>query len=185
MNFARFLLAVSCFFLLAPGMAVAIEPGFYELLVEALSHRPSAACAFASVEVVGHPEGFEGALPSPELELGVLEPWREALALDRGWNLGIAWRGVIRRRCLMPVAPTPGDRFADQIWVFGIALCGHLVEVPEAVYVKRYHADNTHAGWSLLTESERREAKVAEIRRRLARHPAQALAALAALASES
>ena len=161
-----------------------ITSRFYERLVRALKGRKSAALAFGSLQVVDHPDGFEGALPSPELELGVLEPWREALALDQAWNLGIAWRGVVRRRCLLPVAPTPGDRFADQIWVFGIALTGHLVEVPEAVYVKRYHSGNTHGEWSHLTERERYEVKAAEIRRRLGRRPNEVSAALAILAEQ-
>ncbi len=161
-----------------------VPPGYFELLVEALATRPTAGLAFGRIRAVGLGE-TEHELPGPPCELGLRPPWQEAIRLDREWNLGIPWRGVVRRRHLRPILPTSGDRFADQIWVFGIALEAHLVEVPEAVYLKRYHGGNTHGRWPALEGEERRAVKEREIRRRLGRRPEEREAALVALAGKA
>lgn len=160
-----------------------IAPGYYERLMETLDREPRCGLAFGRVRSVGRPGIHLHAMASPPVPLGTREPWREALELDARWNLGIAWRGVVRRELLLPMVATPGDRFADQIWVFGIALVAHLAERRDAIYVKRYHGRNTHGAWRRLTPEERAEAKAAEIRRRLD-EPA-ASEALAELASET
>lgn len=148
-----------------------IADGYHQSLMDALHRRPSAGLAFGRIRTEGKPGGDVEAMAGPPIPLGREEPWREALALDTAWNLGVAFRGVIRRERLLPILPTPGDRFADQIWVFGIALASHLVEVPDALYIKRYHERNTHGSWAPLTPSQRRAAKLAEIRRRLCHNP--------------
>ena len=157
-----------------------ITPGYYERLQAVLDRLPSAGLAFGRIRSIGRPRRYLQSMARPPIPLGRDEPWREAIELDRRWNLGIPWRGVVRRELLLPMAPTPDDRFADQIWVFGIALAAHLAEAPDAIYVKRYHARNTHSDWAELTPEERRSAQVAEIRRRVS-DPAVAAAARMAL----
>ncbi len=159
-----------------------ITDGYYEKLIAALDAHPSAGLAFGPLDAVGwkgpDPVRFE----RPPLVLGRRPPWREALELDRAWNLGIPYRGVIRRRLVAPVPATPGDRYADQIWVFGIALRAHLVEAPTALYIKRYHAANTHMVWRQLEGEDRRLALLAQVRARLRGRPGPRRAAEAELA---
>ena len=160
-----------------------ISSGHYESLVSALHDQPAAGLAFPKLHAVREGED-DIDLGSPPFELGKRPPWGEAIALLREWNLGVAWRGVVRRRYLRPMLATPNDAWADQIWVFGIAVEAHLVEVPEAVYRKRYHDSNTHGNWARLLAQELHDLQVAEIDRRLCR-PNERASALAALASET
>ncbi len=160
----------------------AIHPGYYELLVDALRSRPGAGLAFPRLVAVraDEPDAEHPVAPMP---LGRWEPWREAIELDERWNLGVPWRGVVRRRHLFPMLPTPGDRFADLVWVFGIALATHLVEVQEAVYRKRYHRSNTHLAWAPLPPDELLHLKLAEADRRLGDRPDELAAARAAISA--
>jgi hypothetical protein len=87
----------------------------------------------------------------------------------------------VRRRLVRPIPPTGEDRYADLVWVFSMALAAHLVEVPDALYVKRYHQTNIHTDWQPLSISERLTAFRPEIESRLEGMPEQRDAALAAL----
>lgn len=161
-----------------------ITPNYYESLVFALHDHPTAGLAFPRLRAIR--EGADDVdHRNPPFELGARPPWEEAIALWRDWNLGVPWRGVVRRRYLRPMLPTPGDMWADQIWVFGIALEAHLVEVPEAVYHKRHHAANTHGDWTRLPPETVLRLQRREIERRLGRRPDERAATLAALASEA
>lgn len=160
----------------------AITPGYYEKLIRALDACPSAGVAFGVIDTVGLSEGTAvQRLAGPPIELGRRAPWMEAIELDRTWNLGVPYRGVVRTRLMRPIPPTQGDRFADQIWVFSLALAAHLVQVPDAVYVKNYHPANTHSAWPPLSGTERAAALEVEIRERLSYDPAAMRAALDAL----
>lgn len=164
-----------------------ISSGYYESLVSALHDHPIAGLAFPRLRAIREGEDDVDHGPPP-FDLGERPPWEEAIALRREWNLGVPWRGVVRRRYLRPMLATPDDVWADLIWVFGIAVEAHLVEVPETVYRKRYHDSNTHGDWTPLPAEEVLRLQLLEIERRLRRRPnerAAALAALAALASDS
>ncbi len=161
-----------------------ILSGHYETLVSALHDHPDAGLSFPKLRVIR--EGTEETEHRPPpFTLGERPPWREAIDLQRKWNLGVPWRGVIRRRYLRPMLATPGDVWADLIWVFGIAVEAHLVEVPEAIYLKRYHSSMTHGGWAPLSDDEVLSLQLVEVERRLRRRPAERTAALAALEAES
>ncbi len=151
-----------------------IDPGYYEALEKALDANPKVGVAFGKVDAIGlngNPERQR--MASPGIPLGVRAPWREALDLDRDWNLGIPYRGLIRAKLLSLVPVTPGDNYADQIWIFSLALISHLIEVPQAIYVKRYHSRNTHTQWRQLTGAERKVALMREVQLRLGNnHPA-------------
>lgn len=141
-----------------------VEPGYYEKLVAALDANPHAGLAFGSLVAAGK-RSRQQKLVSAPFPLGHSTPWLEAILLQRYWNmnLGIAFRGVIRRGVLGPIHPTPADEYADLMWVFGMALKAFMVEVPGAVYLKRYYAANTHGHWQPLTAAQRKALLVAEI----------------------
>lgn len=155
-----------------------IAPGHYERLVSALNTRPSAGLAFPTLRRRGI-GGDDLDHAHPPFALGARPPWEEAIALRQTWNLGIPWRGVIRHRYLRPMLATPGDVWADLIWVFGIALETYLVEVPEAVYFKRYHDANTHGDWAPLPAEDMLRLQLAEVERRLGGQPDEEAAAAA------
>jgi hypothetical protein len=141
-----------------------IEAAYYEKRVSALDANSAAGLAFGSLFFEGGP------FPAPELQpalpfrTGESAPWMEAIDLDRRWNLGIPFRGVIRREILRPIPAAPGDRFADKLWVFSLALSSHLTEVRDAVYFKRIHARNTYVGWRKYGLGERKALLAAQIR---------------------
>jgi hypothetical protein len=141
-----------------------ISAGYYERLVDALDEHASAALAFGSLLFVGLDHEVPWVHPPPPIALGIDRPEYEAVVLARDWNLGVPFRGVFRREWARPVPPTRDDCFADQVWVFGMALSGRVVEARDAVYVKRFHADNTHKTWTPLSATEYADAYAGEIR---------------------
>lgn len=147
-----------------------ITPGYYEKLVAALDSHPGAGLAFGPIIAEGRRHHQPSRFPSPPFALGSFEPWLEAIKLERRWNLGIPFRGVIRQAILRPISPTPGDQFADQVWVFGMALAAHLLEVPDAPYIKRFHPGNTHGRWRYPSLDEREVQLITEIRHVLGTH---------------
>lgn len=142
-----------------------VSPEYYEKLVSALDNNPDAGLAFGSLIAEGGRYSQPTQFPPPQIQLGMLEPWMEAIELESMWNLGIPFRGVIRKTILRTIPPTHADQFADQIWVFGMALSAHLIEVPDAMYLKRYHAGNTHDLWSEPALEDRKTQLITEIRR--------------------
>lgn len=124
-----------------------IETAYYEKLVSALDQHRSAGLAFGALLFEGGPFPVPEMQPALPFRTGEFAPWVEAIDLDRQWNLGIPFRGVIRREILRPIPAAPGDRFADKLWVFSLALSSHLIEVRDALYFKRIHARNTYVGW--------------------------------------
>lgn len=157
-----------------------ITPLYFEKLVAALDRNPSAGISFGSLDAI-YQDGTRVVHPPPPFPLGQRPPWVEALELDQRWNLGVPYRGVVRRRLARPIPATAEDRYADLVWVFSMALVAHLVEVPDALYVKRYHHKNTHTDWSPLSSAERLAAFRPEIEARLRGTPEDRDAALAAL----
>ena len=133
-----------------------LGPDYHARLVAALDAHPWAVIAFGSLIAEGGPFKRQTRFASPPMALGQRAPWQEAIDLEAGWNLGVPFRGVIRRSALRPIPPAPGDQFADQLWIFSMALAGHLIEVPDARYFKRYHAGNTHGQWQAPGLEERR-----------------------------
>jgi hypothetical protein len=147
-----------------------VSAGHYEALLGALHDQPDAGLAFPHLRAVFE-NGDEFDHRPPPFPLGSRPPWEEAIRLRAEWNLGVPWRGVVRRRHLRPMIPTPGDVWADAIWVFGIALETHLVHVPDVVYRKRYHDTNTHGAWARPSASDVYRLQRREIDRRLGGQP--------------
>lgn len=160
-----------------------ITKNYYEKLVDALDQNPSVGVSFGIINALNVPnEPKSITLSSPKIILGQLEPHIEAISLYKDWNLGIPYRGVIRKEILKPIPKTPNDLFADLIWVFGHALKNYLIEVPDAIYIKNYHSDSAHANWKSLDRAL--SPKVInkllkkEIMRRLLFHPIKCTKAL-------
>ena len=147
-----------------------IGPGYYEELIAALDVMPSAGLAFGVIEKLDLKRNQQTRSPTVPIPLGVKPPWKEAIHLDLHWNLGIPYRGVVRQQFNAPLPLFPHD-FADQVWVFGIALQTYLVEVPTAVYLKQYHENNTHSTWKPLVGEQRLDVLLSEIEARLADQP--------------
>jgi hypothetical protein len=141
-----------------------VTAGYYERLVLALERFPKAAIAWGPIVMLGDVWVPPSGLAGPPIELGVDRPEYEAIALAGSWNLATAVHGVFRRAWARPLPAMRGDRFADQVWVFGLGLSGHLVEVGDAIYVKRHHPDNTHPEWEPLGTVERLDAYLREVR---------------------
>lgn len=149
--------------------------GYFDLMVSALDDNPERSLAFPSIykrvtrgrflkrEIA--PVRF----PSPPLKLGQSPPVAEALAMLDSWNLGLAWRGVFRTRLARPLPPI--DDAPDQIWTFSMALAGSLVEVPDAIYLKRFHRQSAHRRMTIEPPSRLTGLFRSEIEVRLANDP--------------
>jgi len=141
-----------------------IEPGYYEKLIEALDTNPDAGLVFGIIIAVGNSPA-PVTLPSPPFQLGKSLPWLEAILLERYWNLGIPFRAVIRKEILRPIPLSSSeDPHEDMLWVFSMALTTFMLEVPDAVYTKRYHPNNTHTRWQLPSHEERKFQLATQVR---------------------
>ncbi len=147
-----------------------IETGYYEKLIAALDQNPHVGLAFGSMVATGDSllhgkiSAPRGKIPSPPFKLGKTTPWIEAILLESYGHIGVSIRGVMRRETLRLIAQTPDDRFADLSWIFGIALKTYMLEVPDAIYTKRYYSHSTHSRWKILSAQEHKNILDSEIR---------------------
>ena len=141
-----------------------IGPRYYQRLLRAFAKKPEIGISFG--QIVGTRSSSEPPIwfrPPPKIPLEEA-PWKVAIELDKQWNLGIPFRGVIRRELLTQFDTSLPESFSDQIWVFSMALRRHITEVPDCVYLKRYHPTNTHTVWPKLTHEERYKQLLTQIR---------------------
>jgi len=132
-------------FAILPQDDVALED-YYTRLMQVLDSHSKFGIAIGTVVIDGlYPELKE--FSPPPIPLGVSEPLREAVELEKKWNLGIPFRGVIRSEFLIEIDENDSDDFMDQLWIFSILLKTHLISVRDAIYIKRYHKHNTHTKW--------------------------------------
>lgn len=131
-------------------------PGALERLIDALEKDPGAVLAYGPTRAVNLNGDHlpERDRPKPH---GIPQdrPWSLGVALDmfwEGWFDG-AFKGLIRQGALasppLPIRSTRDQIFPERAWLFALSLRGHFRFVPSATYVKRFHADSTHAGWSI------------------------------------
>jgi len=73
-----------------------------------------------------------------------------------------AFRGLTRAYALREAGPIPTndvDNFGvDVCWLTGIARAGEVIHVPQALYQKRYHSNNTESKWWAWTKEARLKA---------------------------
>ncbi|MGE3840531.1 MAG: glycosyltransferase family 2 protein [Vicinamibacterales bacterium] len=124
---------------------------YVSTLVSALEAAPDALLGFGVMQSVddgrGKSDGFE---PPPLMDGEAWSP-RVAARLLMTWSAGAAFRGVFRRDAIVGnhlfIERTPTLSRADIYWVFGVALLGSLLFVPETWCRKHYRADGASAGW--------------------------------------
>lgn len=148
-----------------------ITEGYYEKLIKAHIENRNCGLSFGIIEAKNVPNKEKSIIfKSPNIALGRDISWKEAIILEKKWNLGIAYRGVVKRKLLKPIIKTRDGIFADVYWVFGIALKQNLIEVSDALYIKNYHQKSAHANWGerayALSTEEKFEIMKKEVFRR-------------------
>lgn len=123
-----------------------IEPGYLAALLDQAQRSPRAAVVYSDIGIIGDGQrGFR--IPSV-----VGTPLQRQMAMLRHHYSAAAIRGLTRvsaLRLVPPISGNPvGDFAADTVWCARLATAGDLVRVPEMLYRKRYHAQNTHSKWN-------------------------------------
>ena len=81
----------------------------------------------------------------------------DALSLDFHRRFLGGFKGVVRaaaiRSAELTIRPTPTLVNSERLWLFGLALVGGFVFVPESVLIKRYYADSTHRTWQVSAQT--------------------------------
>jgi hypothetical protein len=136
------------FFCWLPQDDVLMSDRYFEPLIEALDRDPGVAVAL--------PAGFSvhgrGRLRRrPEFLVrrrSVLRAERDGGGVDFSINsrlpvsLGFIWKGTFRRSMARPMPAVRQGTSSDVAWAFSMALAGGIVEVPDAIYLKRLHSQS-------------------------------------------
>jgi len=123
-----------------------MEPQYVQALVEAMQERPAAAVVYTDIGVFGLAGGVahQDSVTGPAL-------LRLEDMIRRHYS-AVAYRGLTRVSALSQVAPMSGntalDFAADTIWMTRLATVGELIRLPQVLYRKRIHTDNTHLKWN-------------------------------------
>jgi GT2 family glycosyltransferase len=130
-----------------------LEDGYLAALLAAAEANPNAAVVYSDIQSFGTRDGV---IRQPTI---AGSPFERQIGLLRDHFKAVAFRGLTRvsaLRSILPMAGNPCEDFAaDTVWMARQALVGDLVRVPQALYRKRYHANNTHMQW-LAWSYERR-----------------------------
>lgn len=126
-----------------------IDTTYVDRCVDALERSPDAVGATGDIECVEGEDLIEVPnQPMPDLDDHAAT--HRAHQLLFGWNLGVAFRAVFRTERTVPLLHTDDeDRWADIVWLYGLALDGPMVRAHEAVYRKRFYRTSTHRAWGL------------------------------------
>jgi GT2 family glycosyltransferase len=123
-----------------------LEDDYLAALLAAAEANPDAAVVYSDIQSFGTRDGV---IRQPTI---AGSPFERQLGLLRDHFNAVAFRGLTRvsaLRSILPMAGNPCENFAaDTVWMARQALVGDLVRVPQALYRKRYHANNTHTQWS-------------------------------------
>ena len=122
-----------------------LEDDYLAALLAAAAANPDAAVVFSDIQSFGtHDAVIRQATVAGS-------PFERQIGLLRDHFNAVAFRGLTRvsaLRSILPMAGNPCDDFAaDTVWMARQALVGDLVRVPQALYRKRYHANNAHMQW--------------------------------------
>jgi GT2 family glycosyltransferase len=123
-----------------------MEPGYLTALHAAAALHPQAAVTFSDIVAFGAPHG----VIAQDSVVGT--PLQRQLILLRDHFNGVAFRGLIRRALFasVPLLKTNdcANFAADTVFMARLASAGDLIRVPAPLYLKRYHAANTHTAWN-------------------------------------
>lgn len=122
-----------------------LEDDYLAALLAAADANPDAAVVFSDIQSFGtHDAVIRQATVAGS-------PFERQIGLLRDHFAAVAFRGLTRvsaLRSILPMVGNPCEDFAaDTVWMARQALVGDLVRVPQALYRKRYHANNTHMQW--------------------------------------
>lgn len=122
-----------------------LEDDYIAVLLAEAEVNPTAAVVYSDIQSFGTRDSV---LRQPTI---AGSPFERQIGLLRDHFDAVAFRGLIRvsaLRSILPMTGNPCDDFAaDTVWMARQALVGDLVRVPQTLYRKRYHANNTHAQW--------------------------------------
>ncbi len=117
----------------------------YKLVAWVEAH-PEVAVAYSDIQCFGT---FREILFQPSLKGNPLD--RE-IDLIRNHLSAVAFRGMVRRHVITALGGMRDNRYlgfcCDTTWMATVARFGELHRIPEALYRKRYHANNTHNTWT-------------------------------------
>ncbi len=140
--------AVTEFFCWLPQDDILMSDRYFEPLVESLNRDPGVAVALPAVFSVHGRGRFH---PRPEFLVrrrSVLRAERDGGGVDFSiasrppGSLGVIWKGTFRRSMARPMPVVRQGTFSDVAWAFSMALAGGIVEVPDAIYLKRLHSQS-------------------------------------------
>lgn len=132
------------------------------LLISALESFPDAVLSYGIVQACQ----LDGAAIPEKDQLNSRErpmscEWSLENALSLFWNgryggafKGVARAGIVKSRGLL-MKKTASLVNSERAWLFGLALVGPFVFVPDSIFLKRYHAGSVHASWSRSPETIR------------------------------
>jgi hypothetical protein len=122
-----------------------MRPGYLAALVAQAERSPGAAAVYSEIGVLGDSRVFR----VPAVTGTPFERQRAMLTTQYS---AAAIRGLTRVAALALVPPIAGndagDFAVDTVWCARLATVGELLLVPEVLYLKRYHAGNTHMKWA-------------------------------------
>lgn len=122
-----------------------LEDEYFAALLAAAEANPDAAVVYSDIQSFGT---LDVVIRQPTI---AGSPFERQLGLLRDHFAAVAFRGLTRvpaLRSILPMAGNPCENFAaDTVWMARQALVGDLVRVPQALYRKRFHVNNTHTQW--------------------------------------
>lgn len=160
------------FFCWLPQDDILVSDRYFESLVEALDKDPGVAVALPAVFSV-HGRGRLRRRPEFLVRRrSVLRVERDGGGVDFSvaarpmGSLGLIWKGTFRRSMARSMPVVRQGTSSDVAWAFSMALAGGIVEVPDAIYLKRLHRQSATYLINQTGEAHLLEALVSEVNAR-------------------
>ena len=122
-----------------------LDDDYLCVLLAAAEANPGAAVVYSDIQSFGTYD----AVIRQRTVAG--SPFERQMALLRHHYVAVPYRGLMRSATLRSILPINGNAYddfaADTVWMARQALVGDLVRVPQVLYRKRYHVENTHSQW--------------------------------------
>jgi GT2 family glycosyltransferase len=130
-----------------------LEDGYLAALLSVAEANPDAAVVYSDIQSFGTRDRV---FRQPTI---AGSPFERQIGLLRDHFAAVAFRGLTRvsaLRSILPMMGNPCENFAaDTVWMARQALVGDLVRVPQLLYRKRFHANNTHMQWFAWSHERR------------------------------